>query len=80
MNEITKIKSSDCPESDATTAKGKHSAMVFACCVCEDYGSTGNCLFIRDSLIEMVSQRANSVCVSCRFIMLRHADLRPNKL
>ena len=35
---------------------------------------------MRDSLIEMVSQRANSVCVSRRFIMLCHADLRPNKL
>ena len=34
---------------------------------------------MRDSLIEMVSQRANSVCVSRRFIMLCHADLRPNK-
>ena len=72
--------SADCPENDATLAKGKHSAIVFAHCVCEEYGSTGNCLFMRDSLIEMVSQRANSVCVSRRFIMLYHADLRPNKL
>ena len=57
--------SADCPENDATPAKGKHSAIVFARCVCEEYGSTGNCLFklMRDSLIEMVSQRANSVCV-----------------
>ena len=61
-------------------AKGKHSAIVFARCVCEEYGSTGKCLFMRDSLIEMVSQCANSVCVSRRFIMLCHADLRPNKL
>ena len=80
MNEITKMKSADCPENDAMPAKGKHSAIVFARCVCEEYGSTGNCLFLRDSLIEMVSQRANSVCVSRRFIMLCHADLRPNKL
>ena len=72
--------STDYPENEATPAKGKHSAIVFACCVCEEYGSTGNCLFMRDSLIEMVSQRANSVCVSRRFIMLCHADLRPNKL
>ena len=72
--------SADCPENDATPAKGKHSAIVFACCACEEYGSTGNCFFMRDSLIEMVSQRANSVCVSRRFIMLRHTDLRPNKL
>ena len=35
---------------------------------------------MRDSLIEMVSQRANSVCISRRFIMLCHADLRLNKL
>ena len=35
---------------------------------------------MRDSLIEMVSQRANSVCVSHRFIMLCHADLHPKKL
>ena len=67
-------------ENGATSAKGKHSAIVFARCVCEEYRSTGNCLFMRDSLIEMVSQRANSMCVSRRFIMLCHADLRPNKL
>ena len=72
--------STDCPENDSTPAKGKHSAIVFACCLCEEYGSTGNCLFMSDSLIEMVSQRANSVYVSRRFIMLCHADLRPNKL
>ena len=36
--------------------------------------------FMRDSLIKMVSQRANSVCVSRRFIMLCHADLHLNKL
>ena len=70
--------SADCPENDATPAKGKHSALVFARCVCEEYGSTGNCLFMRDSLIEMVSQCANSVCVSL-FIMLCHADLHPNR-
>ena len=35
---------------------------------------------MHDSLIEMVSQRANSVCVSRHFIMLCHADLRPNIL
>ena len=35
-----------CPENDATPAKGKHSALVFARCVCEEYGSTGNCLLI----------------------------------
>ena len=40
----------------------------------------GELLIMRDSLIEMVSQRANSVCVSRHFIMLCHADLRPNKL
>ena len=72
--------SADCPENDATPAKGKHSAIVFARCVCEEYGSTGDCSFMRNSFIEMVSQRANSVCVSLRFIMLRHAELRPNKL
>ena len=72
--------SADCPENDATPAKGKHSAIVFARCVCEEYRSTGNCLFMRYWLIEMVSQRANSVCVSRRFIMLCHADLRLNKL
>ena len=70
--------SADCPENHATLAKGKHSAIVFA--RCEEYGSTGNCLFMRDSLIEMVSQRVNSVCVSRRFIMLCHTDMRPNKL
>ena len=36
--------SSVCKENDATPAKGKHSAIVFARCVCEEYGSTGNCL------------------------------------
>ena len=72
--------SANCPENDATPAKGKHSAIVFARCVCEEYGSTGNCLFMRDSLIEMFSQRANSVCVSRHFMMPIHADLRPNKL
>ena len=69
-----------CPENDTTPAKGKHSAIAFARCVCEECGSTGNCLFMRDSLIEMVSQHANSVYVSRRFIILCHVDLRPNKL
>ena len=38
--------SAGCPENDAMPAKGKHSALVFACCVCEEYRSTGNCLLI----------------------------------
>ena len=54
--------SADCPENDAIPAEGKHSAIVFARCGCEEYGSTGNCLFMRDSLIEMVSQ-VQIVCV-----------------